>query len=241
GRHACGGYHRPWSYHSGDRRPASRLHHDSTQIGFSIESQSRGRGAMQRLTLCIVPCSNLMPSMMVATLGIALPEIREAFSLSTIAAGSLFSVMMIIAALTSSVAGRLADRIGRKTVLITGLSLLALGFGLAGVSSHPILFFFFLALTGMGYGFTPPSLYAIMSDLLPNRAGSAPASFRSPTASAAPSAPYSRVGSSPPSVGARPSSLSPALPLQICCCNSIGSEIFLRYEPQTAVALSKMR
>jgi MFS family permease len=126
---------------------------------------------MRRLTLCIVPCSNLMPSMMVATLGIALPEIREAFSLSTIAAGSLFSVMMIIAALTSGLAGRLADRIGRKTVLITGLSLLALGFGLAGVSSHPLLFFLFLALTGMGYGFTPPSLYAIMSDLLPNRRG----------------------------------------------------------------------
>jgi MFS family permease len=126
---------------------------------------------MQRLTLCIVPCSNLMPSMMVATLGIALPEIRDNFSLSTIAAGSLFSVMMIIAALTSGLAGRLADRIGRKTVLITGLSLLALGFGLAGVSSHPLLFFFFLALTGMGYGFTPPSLYAIMSDLLPNRRG----------------------------------------------------------------------
>lgn len=109
--------------------------------------------------------------MMVATLGIALPEIRQTFSLSTIAAGSLFSVMMIIAALTSGIAGRLADKIGRKTVLITGLSLLALGFGLAGVSGHPILFFFFLALTGIGYGFTPPSLYAIMSDLLPNRRG----------------------------------------------------------------------
>ena len=109
--------------------------------------------------------------MMVATLGIALPEIRQAFSLSTIAAGSLFSVMMIIAALTSGAAGRLADKIGRKTVLITGLSLLALGFGLAGVSGQPMLFFVFLALTGIGYGFTPPSLYAIMSDLLPDRRG----------------------------------------------------------------------
>lgn len=109
--------------------------------------------------------------MMVATLGIALLEIRQTFSLSTVAAGSLFSVMMMIAALTSALAGRLADRIGRKTVLITGLSLLASGFGLAGVSRHPILFFFFLAVTGVGYGFTPPSLYALMSDLLPNRRG----------------------------------------------------------------------
>jgi MFS family permease len=126
---------------------------------------------MQRLTLCIVPCSNLMPSMMVATLGIALPEISQTFSLSTVAAGSLFSVMMIIAALTSFFAGRLADRMGRKAVLISGLSFLALGFGAAGITGDRLLFFFFLALTGIGYGFTPPSLYAIMSDLLPNRRG----------------------------------------------------------------------
>jgi MFS family permease len=109
--------------------------------------------------------------MMVATLGIALPEIRQTFSLSEVAAGSLFSVMMLIAAVTSSIAGRLADKIGRKTVLISGLTLLALSFGLAGVSGHSILFFLLLSITGVGYGFTPPSLYAIMSDLLPNRRG----------------------------------------------------------------------
>ena len=109
--------------------------------------------------------------MMVATLGIALPEIRQTFSLTALQAGSLFSVMMLIAAVTSGIAGRLADRIGRKTVLITGLSLLASGFGFAGISGHPLFFFLLLAVTGIGYGFTPPSLYAIMSDLLPNRRG----------------------------------------------------------------------
>ena len=109
--------------------------------------------------------------MMVATLGIALPEVRESFSLSELEAGSLFSVMMMVAAITSAIAGRLADRIGRKTVLIAGLSLLALGFLSAGISSHRLWFFYFLAITGIGYGFTPPSLYAIMSDLLPHRRG----------------------------------------------------------------------
>jgi MFS family permease len=112
-----------------------------------------------------------MPSMMVATLGIALPEIRGTFSLSEVAGGSLFSVMMIIAALTSGIAGRLADVIGRKTVLITGLSLLASGFTMASFVHDPVLFFCFLGVTGIGYGFTAPSLYALMSDLLPHRRG----------------------------------------------------------------------
>jgi len=39
------------------------------------------------------------------------------------------------------------------------------------MSSSRFLFFFFLALTGIGYGLTSPSLYAIMSDLLPQRRG----------------------------------------------------------------------
>ena len=109
--------------------------------------------------------------MMVATLGIALPEIRQSFLLSAVAAGSLFSVLMIVAALTSTVAGRLADRFGRKTVLIFGLSLLALGFGVAGMTGNHFLFFLSLGITGLGYGFTPPSLYAVMSDLLPKKRG----------------------------------------------------------------------
>jgi MFS family permease len=112
-----------------------------------------------------------MPSMMVAALGIALPEVRRAFQLSEVEAGSLFSVMMMLAATTSGIAGRCADKFGRKRVLITGLTLLALGFSLAGISRHRILFFGCLALTGIGYGFTPPSLYAIMSDVLPARRG----------------------------------------------------------------------
>jgi MFS family permease len=124
-----------------------------------------------RLSVFIVPCSNLMPSMMVATLGIALPEIRGTFSLSEVAAGGLFSVMMIIAAVTSGIAGRLADRIGPKTVLVSGLTLLASGFTSASFAHDPLLFSCCLGLTGIGYGFTPPSLYAIMSGLLPHRRG----------------------------------------------------------------------
>lgn len=109
--------------------------------------------------------------MLVATLGIALPEVRQSFSLSEIQAGSLFTVALIVAASSSTIAGRLADKIGRKTVLVTGLGLLAVGFAGAGISEHRLLFVLSLGLTGLGYGVTTPSLYALMSDLLPNRRG----------------------------------------------------------------------
>ena len=109
--------------------------------------------------------------MMVATLGMALPEIRQSLSLSEIAAGSLFSTIFIVAAISSTIAGRLADSIGRKLVLTTGLGALALGFAVAGISSSLLVVRAFLGLTGLGYGFITPSLYAIMSDLLPQRRG----------------------------------------------------------------------
>jgi MFS family permease len=110
-----------------------------------------------------------MLSMMVATLGIALPEIRQTHFRHR--SGRLFLGHDDHCGAYSFVAGRLADRMGRKAVLISGLSFLALGFSAAGITVDRLLFFFFLALTGIGYGFTPPSLYAIMSDLLPNRRG----------------------------------------------------------------------
>ena len=160
---------------------------------------------MQRLTLGIVPCSNLMPSMMVATLGIALPEIRQTFSLSTIAAGSLFSTMMIIAALTSFIAGRLADRIGRKAVLISGLSFLALGFGAAGITGDRLLFSCFSRSRGWATVLHRRRFTRLCPICCRTVAGSVPASCQFRTASVAPSAPYWRVESSPPSAGARPS------------------------------------
>lgn len=109
--------------------------------------------------------------MMVATLGISLPEVRQSLALSEVEAGSLFSVIFIVAAVASPISGRLSDKIGRKAVLIMGISALSLGFALSGLSRSYLFMLAPLALTGLGYGFTSPSLYALMSDLLPSRRG----------------------------------------------------------------------
>lgn len=122
-------------------------------------------------TALIAPCANLLPSMAVATLGISLPEVRQSLSLSELEGGSLFSVIFIVAAVASPIAGRLSDKIGRKAVLLMGISALSLGFALSGFSQTYLAMLGLLALAGLGYGFTTPSLYALMSDLLPARRG----------------------------------------------------------------------
>ena len=109
--------------------------------------------------------------MVVATLGISLPEIRQSLSLSEIEAGSLFSVIFIIAAFASAIAGRLSDKIGRKAVLVAGISALSAGFTLAAWSASYGFMLAPLGLAGVGYGFITPSLFALMSDLLPQRRG----------------------------------------------------------------------
>jgi MFS family permease len=128
-----------------------------------------------RRAIFIAPAANLLPSMAVATLGIALPDVRQTLSLSEVEAGSLFSSIFIFAALASPVSGRLSDKIGRKAVLLMGILALSTGFALSSLTPNYTRMLAALGLAGCGYGFTTPSLYALMSDLLPAKRGLATA------------------------------------------------------------------
>src|SRR6266508_2435423 len=85
-------------------------------------------------TVLIPSIVSLVPSMTVATLGMALPDVRKSLALSEVEAGALFSTVFIVAVVASAVAGRLSDKIGRKAVLVTGIASLSLGFALSGLS-----------------------------------------------------------------------------------------------------------
>jgi AAHS family 3-hydroxyphenylpropionic acid transporter len=126
---------------------------------------------LKHLDIFVAPLANLIPSMIVATLGIALREVSHTLSLSALEAGSLFSAIFVSASIGSAIGGRLSDKIGRKTVMVLGVLLLSLGFFIAGYAETYAFMTAFLAVTGIGYGFTTPSLYALMADLLPERRG----------------------------------------------------------------------
>ncbi len=109
--------------------------------------------------------------MVVAVLGIGLPEIRASLELSEVWAGTLFTAIFVVAACASWSAGRLSDNLGRRRVLVFGGLSLGAGFGFVSTVQSYGAAVAFLALAGLGYGFITASVLSLVSDLLPTRRG----------------------------------------------------------------------
>jgi EmrB/QacA subfamily drug resistance transporter len=92
---------------------------------------------------------------------------------STGRAGLELTVMPIALGLTAPFAGRLAERLGARSLTMTGMLLVALSMGLLAVFNHSIpVILVELALLGIGLGmFTPPNNAAIMGSAPREQAG----------------------------------------------------------------------
>jgi len=109
--------------------------------------------------------------MVVAVLGIGLPEIRASLELSEVWAGTLFTAIFVVAACASWSAGRLSDSLGRRRVLVFGGLALGAGFGLVSTIQSYWAAVALLALAGLGYGAITAAVLSLVSDLLPSRRG----------------------------------------------------------------------
>ena len=107
--------------------------------------------------------------MQVLAIGFAAPSLAASFGLTipqAIQAGTAFFLGMLVGAWGF---GRLADRIGRRRVLIVTVLIDAV-FGLASVFAHDFTLLLALRLlTGIGVGGTLPVDYAMMAEFLPPR------------------------------------------------------------------------
>ena len=108
-------------------------------------------------------------AMQVLAIGFAAPSLAASFGLTipqAIQAGTAFFLGMLVGAWGF---GRLADRIGRRRVLILTVLIDAV-FGLASVFAHDFALLLALRLlTGIGVGGTLPVDYAMMAEFLPPR------------------------------------------------------------------------
>ncbi|WEK50912.1 MAG: MFS transporter [Candidatus Kaistia colombiensis] len=131
-----------------------------------------GTGAFQRRLFLIFGLVWTADAMQVLSIGFTAPSIAKTFGLSlpvALQTGTIFFVGMLIGA---ALFGRLADRIGRRNLLIVTVLLDAL-FGLASAfASDFTMLLIFRFITGLAVGGTLPVDYAMMAEFLPaNRRG----------------------------------------------------------------------
>jgi putative MFS transporter len=128
-----------------------------------------GTGVFQWRLLCIFGLVWAADAMQVIAVGFAAPSIALTFDIDRVTAlnvGTVFFLGMFVGAFFF---GRLADRIGRKWVLIATVAMDAV-FGLASVFTGDFTVLLILRfLTGIAVGGTLPVDYAMMAEFLPPR------------------------------------------------------------------------
>lgn len=83
-------------------------------------------------------------------------------------AGAALGVAAVGTALTLQVAGRIADTVGRRPLVITGLAVTALGFGLLGLAGDLVVLLVLSAVSGLGAGLVNPGQQAAVADVVGN-------------------------------------------------------------------------
>jgi hypothetical protein len=102
-----------------------------------------------------------------------LPTVRADLGLSNAEAGFAFTMLWGLYALLQYPSGRLSDRLSRKSILVAGLGLAAIGFGALGLAGSYRWFLLGAAVVGFGVGLYPTSARALLSDLYVERRGQA--------------------------------------------------------------------
>lgn len=137
----------------------------------SVESglQSAGVGKFQYRLFLIFGLVWMADAMQVLSIGFTAPSIAKTFGITlpqALNTGTLFFVGMLVGAFAF---GRLADRIGRRPVLLLAVLLDACA-GVASAFAPDLAWLLVLRfLTGIGVGGTLPVDYTLMAEFLPSR------------------------------------------------------------------------
>jgi len=113
----------------------------------------------------------LSSSMFGLSLGVALPEIMRDFSINVTQAGWLYSAPLWSVAILMTPSGYLADRFGRKRVLLLGYLLLTVGVTATGFSHGYFDCLAVLVVAGAGLGLLVPPYYAMVGEALKRARG----------------------------------------------------------------------
>lgn len=122
---------------------------------------SANRGAIKALTFLMF----MMFAMTTDSVGVIIPEIIRQFHLSMTAAGSFQYATMAGIALAGFFLGFLADRLGRKTTIILGLTGFAADAYLFAIGNSFSFFLALLAISGLSIGIFKTGALALIGDI----------------------------------------------------------------------------
>lgn len=102
-----------------------------------------------------------------------LPNIIESLAITSFQAGVALSMMSVVFALAQYPGGHLSDQLSRKTILVTGVSVVCVGVAVL-LGTHSYLFFVVGAMgIGIGRGLYSTASRALLSELFVERRGQA--------------------------------------------------------------------
>ena len=113
----------------------------------------------------------MMFAMTTDAVGVIIPEVIKEFDLSMTAAGAFHYTTMTAIALSGILLGHLADRLGRKTTIIAGLSLFAISSFLFAAGHTFGFFLALLVVSGTAIGIFKTGALALVGDITTSDAG----------------------------------------------------------------------
>jgi len=128
---------------------------------------SRARAGLFAIGLCLAAA--MLEGFDIASMGVAAPKMVPALGLSKPEAGFAFSASLVGLLFGAAASGPLADRLGRKPVLLTAVLVYGLFSLLTAFAVDYGLLLGVRFLTGIGLGGAMPMLIAIASELAPER------------------------------------------------------------------------
>jgi MFS transporter, FHS family, L-fucose permease len=125
-----------------------------------------------RVTLPLLCTAFISVGLVVASLGPALPELARQTDKSLAQLGTLFIALFGGGLLAQSLSGILADRFGRRIVLVISAAMFGLAALAMSVSTRLPLLLVFASVVGLGYGGISLSVNVLSSELTPHRRAS---------------------------------------------------------------------
>ena len=104
---------------------------------------------------------------------VLLPYLRDSFDLSLTVAGLLVTVLWLGSALGQLPGGVLADRYSERMVMAAGTVVVAIALAFVVTAPTPLVLFVATGLVGLGQSLYPIARITILSDIYPDRIGSA--------------------------------------------------------------------